>query len=82
MPTLKAPALEQLKRLREAANAGEPVAETVIRVIALMYEDTKESLVTAQAQDIQAVQGEAMLLKRLHKELTTNPPHIGPGVTK
>lgn len=66
--------LEQL--LRDAAKRQEPLAEWAIELVKLTAEAVKESLVTAEGDDMLRVQGAARALDRLHKTLTKTPPSI------
>lgn len=43
-------------------------------IVALLLEDTKNNLVTAQGDDMLRKQGEAQLLQRLHTDLTRPSP--------
>lgn len=64
-------------RLREAANLHDPHAAAIVELIRLSIEDIKESLVTAEGDDIHRFQGAARHLTKLHRELTISPPNIG-----
>jgi len=64
------------KRLREAAQAQDPIAQAVIELVKLSSDTAKESLVSADGDDMLRAQGAARQFDRLHKELTTNPPSI------
>lgn len=65
------------KRLREAAQAQDPIAQAVIELVKLSSEAAKERLVSAGGDDMLREQGAARCFDKLHKELTTNPPSIG-----
>lgn len=62
------------KQLREAAYAQDPVAKSAIDLVKLSAEAAKESLVTAEGDDMLRQQGAARHLNKLHTELTTQPP--------
>ena len=63
-------------QLRDAAHQQDPVALAVIRLVKLSVDATKESLVSADGDDMLRMQGAARHLTKLHTELTTNPPAI------
>lgn len=67
---------ELAKQLREAAYALDPVAKAAIELVKLSSEAAKESLVSADGDDMLRAQGAARHFDKLHKELTTNPPQL------
>lgn len=73
----KAKVAELAKRLREAARMQDPFAQAAIEMVRLASENVKESLVTAEGDDMLRLQGAARHLSKLHTELTTTPPGIG-----
>lgn len=72
--TTKVEIAELASRLREAANLGEPLAQSAVALVQLMCEDMKESLVAADGNDMLRLQGAVRHFQRLHKELTQKPP--------
>ena len=67
---------ELTKKLRDAAFQQDPIARAVIELVKLSAEEAKESLVSAEDQDIQRTQGAARAWARMFRELTTEPPSI------
>lgn len=67
---------ELARKLREAALAQDPIARTVIELVKLSGEEAKESLVSADGEDMYRVQGAARHMAKLYKELTVEPPSI------
>ncbi len=81
METPKERKLELAKTVREAAFKQEPLARATIELVKLTVEDIKESLVSAEGEDIHRLQGAARELRRLYRELTTDSPSAAkPGV--
>lgn len=74
----KAKAAELTGRLRDAAKAGDPVADAAAKLVKQLYETAKDSLVTSSGDDMLRLQGEARVLKKLHTDLTTIPARIAP----
>ena len=72
--TTKAEITELASRLREAANLGEPVAVVAVTLVQLFADELKESLVSADGNDMLRLQGAVRHFQRLHKELTQKPP--------
>lgn len=64
------------KQLREAANLQDPFAKACVELVKLSSEAAKESLVTAEGDDMLRQQGVARAYDKLLKELTTNPPQM------
>lgn len=64
------------KRLRDAAKLQDPMAQSAIELIALMAEEAKERLVAASGEDMLREQGAARELRRIVRELTTEPPSL------
>lgn len=76
-------AAELAAQLREAAKRSDPIALMVIDLIKLKLDGLKESLVTADGNDMLRSQGAAQHILRLLKDLTETPPSIAtPGATK
>jgi hypothetical protein len=67
---------ELASRLRDAARLQDPLAQAVIELVKLSGEGAKESLVTAEGDDMLRLQGAARHMAKLHKELTTQPPSV------
>lgn len=67
---------ELAKQLREAANAQDPVAKAAIELVKIAGDSAKESLVSADGNDMLRSQGAVRAFEKLHKELTTNPPQM------
>lgn len=67
---------ELAKQLREAANAQDPAAKAAIELVKLCGDAAKESLVSADGNDMLRAQGAVRSFEKLHKELTTNPPQM------
>ena len=44
------------------------------RIVGLMLDEAKDKLINAQGDDLLRCQGEAQVLKRLHKDLTVTSP--------
>lgn len=72
----KARIVELQQALREAAKRLEPLAEMAIELVKLTSNEAKESLVTADGNDMLRAQGAARSLERLHTALTKTPPSI------
>ena len=81
MQTPKEQAAELIARLRDAARMQDPIALSVITVLKLQLDETKDSLVQSSGEDTLRLQGAARQLQRLHKELTTTPPNVRPAET-
>lgn len=69
---------ETVKRLRDLYLEGDPIARAAVDVIKLSAEAVKESLVTADDNDMLRKQGAARYLRSLYREVTT-APHKIPG---
>lgn len=67
---------EIVAQLRAAANGQDHAARAAIKLIDLIVQDLKESLVRAEGEDMLRLQGAARHFSKLHKELTTEPPNI------
>lgn len=67
---------ELVKKLREAAVLQDPLARAVVEMVKLSREEVKESLVSADGEDMYRLQGTARYLAKLYRELTTEPPTI------
>jgi len=67
---------ELSRRLREAAQLQDPVAKAAIELVRLSIENVKESLVTADGEDMYRLQGTARYLSRMLRDLTVDPPAI------
>lgn len=78
MQSLKERKLELAKTVREAAQKQEPVSRAIIELVKLTIDDIKESLVSAEREDIHRLQGAARELRRLYRELTTDSPSVAP----
>lgn len=65
-----------IKRLRDAAKMQDLTAKAAIELVQLLIEETKESLVSADKEDMYRLQGAARCLQKLHRDLTTTPPAI------
>jgi hypothetical protein len=52
-----------------------PDARGAVELVGLLLEDARSALVQAAADDMLRVQGEARVLDRLYKRLTTAPPN-------
>jgi hypothetical protein len=63
-------------QLRDAAFQQDPYAKACIDLVKLSLESVKESLVTADGDDMLRQQGAARHLTKLLAELTTKPPQI------
>lgn len=61
-------------RLRDAAKAQDPIARSVVELVKLKVDALKESLVTADGNDMLRLQGAAREFQKLLRELTTAPP--------
>lgn len=75
----KAKVDELVGRIRDAAKLHDPIASAVVELVRLSHEDVKESLVSAEGNDIHRLQGAARHLQKLHRGLTITPPNITPG---
>lgn len=69
-------ATELAQQLRDAAKLQDPIAKAAVELVRLMGEAAKESLVSAEGNDMLRMQGEARTLRKLHKELTETPPSM------
>ena len=67
---------ELVKQLREGAQQMDPASRAAVELVKLSGEAARESLVTAEGNDMLRMQGAARHLDKLHKDLTTNPPNI------
>lgn len=67
---------ELAKKLREAAVMQDPLARAAIEFVKLSGDELKESLVSADGEDMYRVQGAARHMAKLYKELTVEPPTI------
>lgn len=67
---------ELAAKIREAAHLLDPIARAAIELVQLSLADVKESLVSAEGDDMLRTQGAARHLAKLHRELTTTPPNI------
>lgn len=67
---------ETTKLLREAAQRQDPAARLTISLVRLLADAEKESLVTADGDDMLRRQGAVRSLEKLYKELTVVPPSI------
>lgn len=76
MTSLKQQITERQKHLRDAARLLDPVAKGVVDLVKLMLDDLKESLVAAEGDDMLRLQGAARSLRKLHSELTNEPPGL------
>lgn len=65
-------------KVREAAKLHDPVAKTTVEIVKLCLDELKESLVTAEGDDMLRTQGAARQLEKLYRELTVTPPSIAP----
>lgn len=74
--TAKERATELAKKLRDAAFAQDPTARAVIELLKLSVDEAKESLVSADGEDMLRVQGAARHMAKLYRELTVEPPTI------
>jgi hypothetical protein len=78
----KARVTELAAQIREAVRLHDPVARAVVELVKLSLDETKDTLVQAEGEDIPRVQGAARHLSKLHKELTVTPPSIVPPTTQ
>ncbi len=76
--TPKEQAISLAARLRDAAKLQDPVAASAISLVRLTIEELKDSLVSAEGDDMLRLQGAVRHFQRLHKELTVQPPSIRP----
>ena len=67
---------ELAAKLRDAANLHDPIAKAAIELVKLSADELKESLVSAEGEDMLRAQGAARQLSKIHRELTTTPPSI------
>jgi N-acetylglucosamine kinase-like BadF-type ATPase len=67
---------ELAKKLREAAFTQDPIARAIIQLVKLSADEAKESLVSADGEDMYRLQGAVRHMMRLYRELTTEPPSI------
>lgn len=65
-----------VKLLREASSQMDPAARAAVELVKLAGEAAKESLVTADGNDMLRHQGAAQAYAKLHKDMTTNPPQL------
>ena len=77
----RARATELVQKLRDAAKLQDPVAKAAIELVQLQRDAARESLVTADGDDMLRKQGEARAFDRLHRDLITIPPSITPSET-
>lgn len=70
---------ELVGRIRDAAKLHDPIATAVVELVRLSHEDAKESLVSAEGNDIHRLQGAARHIQKLYRDLTITPPSITPG---
>ena len=74
MQNLRERKLELAKVVREAAQKQDPLARTIIELVKLTVDDFKESLVSAEGEDIHRLQGAAREFRKLLRELITDSP--------
>lgn len=74
--TSKEQLAELVGRVRDQAKLHEPIASAIVEIVRLSLDATKESLVSADGDDIHRLQGTARFLKNLYQDLTTAPPNI------
>lgn len=67
------------KALREAAAKEEPLARMAIEMVKLSGDEAKESLVSAEGEDIHRLQGAARHMIALYRDLTRDPMNVTPG---
>lgn len=67
---------ELAKKLRDAAMTQDPLARAAIEFVKLSGDELKESLVSADGEDMYRVQGAARHMAKLYRELTVEPPSI------
>lgn len=67
---------ELTQRLRDAAKLQEPLAQSAVELVKLTADALKESLVTADGDDMLRIQGAAREMAKLHKNLANTPPAI------
>lgn len=79
MQTVKERRAELVKALREAAYKQDLTARSVVELVKLSIDETKESLVSAEGEDIHRIQGAARYLRALFRDLTTDPVNTTPG---
>lgn len=72
----KARATELAAQIRDAARLLDPVARATIELVKLSLDETKDTLVSADGNDMLRLQGVARHLTKLHKDLTVVPPSI------
>lgn len=65
-------------KVRDAARLHDPIAKTAVEIVKLCLDDARESLVSAEGNDMLRVQGAARQLEKLYRELTVVPPSIAP----
>lgn len=82
MATTKEQLTELARQLREAGQQQDPIAQAAIRLIALVVTEQKDSLVSAEGDDMLRMQGAARRFTKLHTELTTTPPNIAQELRK
>lgn len=80
--TRKERTAELVKQLRDAAARQEPLARAAVELVKLSIEELKDSLVTADGDDMMRKQGAARQLSSILRELTHDPLAFKtPGVT-
>lgn len=65
-------------QIREAASLHDPLARACIELVKLSLDAVKDTLVSAEGEDMLRQQGVARHLSKLHRELTVTPPNINP----
>lgn len=65
-------------QIREAANLHDPAARACIELVKLQLDSVKDTLVSAEGEDMLRHQGVARHLTKVYKELTVTPPNINP----
>lgn len=78
----KARITELTKQLRDAVTLHDPIAKFAIELVKLICDASKESLVSADGNDMLRSQGAVRILEKLHHDLTTKPAHIAAPETK
>jgi N-acetylglucosamine kinase-like BadF-type ATPase len=76
MQPSKERAVELAAKLRDAAKLHDPLAKTIVELVALTIEDLKDNLVAASGDDLLRLQGAARHFQKLYRELTIVPPSI------
>lgn len=72
----KVRATDLVKRLRDAAREMDPIARAAIELVQVMGDTAKDTLVSADGDDMLRAQGEARVFRKLLADLTTIPPNI------